>query len=183
MSKLNRNESGRVPRAVESPFPLACPSVVGSNCSCQSRSELRFGFLSSPDKGILLKALSRLSDQISVTDFAEHPQSAVIQIGASHPGGARRSEPCVFREMKGKRLIVELGEPLRSSQAVSVEYNDAMFLGEVSGCQEVASGDFEVEVSVEQILTGLQSLMLLRAHLLDAAVPRAFTRVPAGGRN
>ena len=118
-----------------------------------------------------------------MTDFAELPESAVIQISASQPGGARRSEPCVFRELKGKRLFVELGEPLRATQAVSVEYNDAMFLGEVLGCQPVNNGDFQIEVKVEQILTGLQSLMVLRSRLLGEAVPQSLGLVPAGVRN
>lgn len=118
-----------------------------------------------------------------MTDFAELPESAVIQISPLKPGEARRSEPCLFRELKGKRLLVELGERLRASQAVSVQYNDAMFLGEVLGCQEMNNGDFQVEVKVEQILTGLQSLMVLRSRLIGEPVPQALGLMPAGVRN
>ncbi len=67
--------------------------------------------------------------------------------------------------MQGKCLILEVSAPLRVSTAVTVEYNDALFLGEIIACAEV-NGLCKVEVKVEQILTGLQSLITLRARLL-----------------
>jgi hypothetical protein len=57
------------------------------------------------------------------------------------------------------------------SSPVSVEYNDAMFLGEVIICQPAGDGNYRVEIRVEQILTGLQSLIALRAGLLGSAAP------------
>ena len=67
--------------------------------------------------------------------------------------------------MQGKRLILEVSEPLPASAAVTVEYNDALFLGEVLICRET-NGLCKVEIKVEQILTGLQSLIALRSRLL-----------------
>ena len=67
------------------------------------------------------------------------------------------------------------------STPVSVEYNDALFLGEVMLCKVGSDGVFRVEIFVEQILTGLQSLMALRAGLLGdapAVQPRGF--IPVG---
>jgi hypothetical protein len=40
-----------------------------------------------------------------------------------------------------------------------------------------------VEIKVQQILTGLKSLMALRAGLLGAGVPAPRGFVPAGGLN
>jgi hypothetical protein len=40
-----------------------------------------------------------------------------------------------------------------------------------------------MEIKVEQILTGLHSLMALRARLLGEAVPQQLTMMPVGGLN
>lgn len=62
---------------------------------------------------------------------------------------------------------------------MSVEYNDAMFLGEITLCRQTAEGDYKVEIFVEQILTGLQSLIALRAGLLgDTAAEKARAMAP-----
>ena len=67
--------------------------------------------------------------------------------------------------MKGKRLILEASAPLPASTAVTVEYKDALFLGEIVVCARM-NGLWKIEVKVEQIRTGLQSLIALRARLL-----------------
>lgn len=84
--------------------------------------------------------------------------------------------------MHGKRLRVESTEALAISTPVSVEYDDALFLGEVVTC---APGDhgWGLEIKIEQILSGLQSLMALRAHLLSETVAQPLTLVPLGARN
>ncbi len=76
--------------------------------------------------------------------------------------------------------MLESAERISLSTPVSVEYNDAMFLGEVLHCQATANGQYHIEIIVEQILTGLQSLMALRDGLLGEAKPqttRAFAPV------
>jgi hypothetical protein len=108
-----------------------------------------------------------------VNSFRDLPNSAIIQIqGAS---GARQCIPCGFDRMDGKRLTLTAADCVNVCTAVTVEYNDAMFLGEVLGCGENADGSWRVEIKVEQILTGLQSLINLRARLLGEGVPD-FTR-------
>jgi hypothetical protein len=62
-------------------------------------------------------------------------------------------------------MVLESPERLNISTPISVEYNDAMFLGEVIGCRR-ENDTWQMIVNVEQILTGLQSLMALRAGLL-----------------
>ena len=97
--------------------------------------------------------------------------------------GAKRSVPCSFEGMDGRRAILETGEPLALSTALSIEYEDKLFLGEVVTCGAQSPGVFRVEIKVEQILTGLQSLMNLRARLLGEGVPRQLGMVPVGARN
>ncbi len=78
--------------------------------------------------------------------------------------------------MQGKRLKLETTERLAISTPVSVEYNDALFLGEVLACRSEEAGGFQLDIQVEQILTGLQSLMGLRERLLGEGVPQSFSR-------
>lgn len=115
------------------------------------------------------------------SSFDDHPHPATIQIPTGEANGAKLSVPSTFTGMEGKRLIVESPERISMSTPVSVEYNDAMFLGEVMLCKPLGDGNYRVEIFVEQILTGLQSLMALRAGLLGDATtavkPQAF--VPA----
>ena len=87
--------------------------------------------------------------------------------------------------MDGKRLCLDSPERIGLGTPISVEYNDAMFLGEVSLCKARGDGNFQVEVYVEQILTGLQSLIALRAGLLgdaEAVKQRAFAPVRVQNR-
>ena len=79
--------------------------------------------------------------------------------------------------MQGKCLLLEANEPIPASLAVTVEYNDALFLGEVIICAKI-NGVWKVEIKVEQILTGLQSLITLRSRLLGEDVVRAPQLVP-----
>jgi hypothetical protein len=123
--------------------------------------------------------------------FDDHPHPATIQIPTGEPNGAKLQVPSTFSGMEGKRLILETGERIGMSTPVSVEYNDALFLGEVMLCKPAADGNYRVEIFVEQILTGLQSLIALRAGLLGdiqagnavpgntqvAAAPRAMAPV------
>lgn len=85
--------------------------------------------------------------------------------------------------MQGKRLTVDATEDVPVSSPVSVEYDDALFLGEVVTCAAHEKG-WTVEIKVEQILSGLQSLMALRARLLSESIAQApLTLVPLGARN
>ena len=80
--------------------------------------------------------------------------------------------------MQGKRLLLEANERLPISTPVSVECEDAMFLGEVVACAKTSSQGWKLDIKVEQIVDGLQGLMALRARLLGEGVPKAFTFTP-----
>ena len=84
--------------------------------------------------------------------------------------------------MHGKRLSLEAGEALPVSSVISVEYDDELFLGEVVSCVETEQG-WNLQIKVEQILTGLQSLIALRARLLSESVPQPLRLLPIGARN
>jgi hypothetical protein len=109
-----------------------------------------------------------------VTTFTDHTKSATIQVSNTRTG-ERHSIPCVFQSMEGKRLNLVSRDRLAASTVISVEYNDAMFLGEVLACTQDCKDTWHTEVKVEQILTGLQSLMNLRARLLGEGAPQAIT--------
>ncbi len=108
------------------------------------------------------------------TTFGDHPHSAVIQIPTGDANGSKHHIPCTFEGIEGKRMVLESPERVGISTPISVEYNDAMFLGEVISCRRESGDTWQMEVKVEQILTGLQSLMALRVGLLGEA-----TKAPA----
>lgn len=103
--------------------------------------------------------------------YANDAPSAVIQIASPDAEGKRRTVPCSFQGSEGKRLLLQAGEPVHVSSAVSVEFNDALFLGEVVACTG-GNRTCDIEIKIEQILSGLQSLMALRSHLLSEGVPQ-----------
>src|SRR5438477_12921177 len=103
---------------------------------------------------------------------ADDAPSAVIQLASPDPGGKKRTVLCSFQGSEGKRLSLQASEAVPVSSAVSVEFNDALFLGEVVACTGPANKTCDIEIKVEQILSGLQSLMALRSHLLTEGVPQ-----------
>lgn len=107
------------------------------------------------------------------TSFGDQPQSALLKIPSGEPNGSKHEIPCTFEGMDGKNLRLEAPERISISAPVSVEYSDAMFLGEVIGCQRGSGNGWELQIKVDQILTGLQSLCALRAQLLGEGVPVA----------
>lgn len=106
---------------------------------------------------------------------------ASIQVQSANQFGQRQAIPCSFRGMNGRRAHLESRDRLAVSTAITVEYNDTMLLGEVMACTHGVEDTWHVEVKVEQILTGLQSLMTLRARLLGEPVPE-FSFAGAGRR-
>lgn len=91
--------------------------------------------------------------------------------------------PCTFQGLDGKRLIVQTGEQVAACTALSIEHEDNLFLGEVVACAAQSSEAYKVEIKIEQILTGLHSLMALRARLLGEAVPQSLSLIPVGAHN
>jgi hypothetical protein len=105
------------------------------------------------------------------TSFGDHPHSALLKIPTGEPNGSKHEIPCTFDGMDGKNLRLEAPERISISAVVSVEYSDAMFLGEVISCQRGTGGTWELNIKISQILTGLQSLCNLRTQLLGEGTP------------
>jgi hypothetical protein len=101
--------------------------------------------------------------------YTDESQPAVIQLMSFEAG--RRTIPCTFHGMEGKRLHLETGERLPASCPVTVKYSDALFLGEVVNSTAAGEEKWSVKIAVEQILTGLESLINLRANLLGDSAP------------
>ena len=85
---------------------------------------------------------------------------------------------CLFGGVERKRLLIEAQKALPTGATVTVEHDDALYLGEVVSCLQNA-GCWSLEIKVEQVLSGLQSLLALRMRLLgDALVPDRATINP-----
>jgi hypothetical protein len=104
--------------------------------------------------------------------------SVIIRIPSASDAASKEGLPSLFVEMHGKRLIVDVKDAIAVSAAVTVECDDAMFLGEVAAVTE-QNGRYQVEISVEQVLSGLQSLLALRSQLLGESAPAARTAMRA----
>jgi hypothetical protein len=105
--------------------------------------------------------------------FSDTPNAATIQVASLNDPHVRQNISCCFQGMEGKRLSLVSPSRLAPYTAISVEYNDTMFLGEVVACTQDCAEAWHIEVKVEQILTGLQSLIMLRARLLGEGIPAA----------
>lgn len=76
---------------------------------------------------------------------------------------------------RGNRLALLTDRDIPLCAPLTVEHDDALYLGEVvkSGVPPLPAGvslnhtEYHVEVLIEQVLSGLQSLVTLRARLLD----------------
>ena len=104
--------------------------------------------------------------------------SATIQIPAEYNREARQIG-CLIQRSDGKRLAIVAQERVVAFTPVTIQYDDAMFLGEVVACTQDVEHAWHIEIKIEQILTGLQSLMNLRANLLGEPVPAPLNMVPA----
>jgi hypothetical protein len=117
------------------------------------------------------------ADEVYVNTLMDQSNSATIQI----PAGENRELvrlPCCFQGVEGKRLSLVSNDRVPSFTPITVEYNYALFLGEVVACTEDVSHHWHLEVKIEQILTGLQSLMNLRANLLGEPMPAPLHMMP-----
>ncbi len=123
-----------------------------------------------------LKFQRLLADEIFVTSiFDPSAQTALLNLPSTGSGSPKRSITCLFGGVEGKRLFLECQEKPPVSAALSVEYGDALFLGEVIHLVCRSGNSWQAEIRVEQVLSGLQSLMALRSRLLGENV-RATVR-------
>ena len=117
-----------------------------------------------------------------MSSMSDEKRPAVLQLPGSGAQDGKRSVRCEVECMQGKRLTISTPEYIGESSIVSVEYEDTLLLGEVISCSR-AQEVWSTVIHVEQILTGLQSLMALRAHLMSeslSAAPQVL--VPVGMR-
>ena len=70
-----------------------------------------------------------------------------------------------FQSFANQRLIFTASQPFPVSGAVSLEYNDILFVGEILACQAEAKNTWKVLLQVQQMLHGLESLLMLRQQL------------------
>ena len=117
-----------------------------------------------------------------MSSMSDHKGPAVLQLPARDGLGGKHSIPCELEGMQGKRLILSATEYITESTAVSVEYEDTLFLGEVVVSSE-SGENWRLEILVEQMLNGLQSLMVLRAHLMSESMSAQVASFPVGMRN
>ena len=95
----------------------------------------------------------------------DSPNFAMVEIVSENGSGERRKIPSILQTVANKCLTLTTSERLAASTPVSVEHNDALFLGEVIRCTPGAADQWEISVKVAHTLTSLQSLMTLRAEL------------------
>ena len=85
---------------------------------------------------------------------------------------AKQSFAGILHSFENKQLRLSCSQPLQSFQAITVEHEDRLFLGEVVTCTAKPSeGEWTVLVKIEQILSALQSLLCLREQLWEAEQP------------
>jgi hypothetical protein len=113
----------------------------------------------------------------------------VKQIDSQHPrfatfkslSLANAGMPCLIADKQGNRLTLETNVCVPPFSPATVEYDDAMFLGEVVTSRE-ENGGFTLEIKIEQVLSGLGSLMALRSHLLADSVAHPASSSPVAYR-
>jgi len=128
---------------------------------------------------------------------------SIVHLPAPTPGAARVDAPCRVLSFRGNRLALLTDREIPPCVPLSVEHDDALYLGEVVKSGAFKSGnvvvaehvsgslvptstrgdnperaEYHVEILIEQVLSGLQSLVTLRARLLDEAA-RADERIGA----
>jgi hypothetical protein len=106
---------------------------------------------------------------IPLADF-----NSIIQLPSPDPSALPMRAPCRILSWRRSRLTVLTDRPIPASTPVSVEYDDALYLGEVAGeiCLNPSEDRYEVRILIEQVLSGLDSLVKLRARLLDESSSR-----------
>jgi hypothetical protein len=91
--------------------------------------------------------------------------SATVEIQPGNGSEERRKIPSTVHTFAHQWLTLTAGERLATSSAVAVEHNDVLFIGEVVRSTPCGEDEWAIDIKVEHTLTGLQSLMILRAQL------------------
>jgi hypothetical protein len=91
--------------------------------------------------------------------------SAILEIHPENGTEERRTIPSRVHTFAHRWLTLITGERLPSSTVVGVEHNDVLFLGEVVRSTLLGNEQWALDIKVEQSLTGLPTLMILREQL------------------
>ena len=95
------------------------------------------------------------------SNLFDRPETATIEIiGMDKPSYG------VFGALTHRHLTIIAGERITLSTAVSIEHRNNLWMGDVCSCEQLDEGCFEIGITVAHKLTGLDSLMRLRAELL-----------------
>jgi hypothetical protein len=97
----------------------------------------------------------------------ESPNLATVEIVPENGSGERRRIPGIFHAFASRCVKLIASERLAHRTVIGIECNDILFIGEVVGCTpgDENQDQWEIDVKVAQTLTGLESLMILRAQL------------------
>jgi hypothetical protein len=99
---------------------------------------------------------------------------SIVHLPSPNPGAPPIDAPCRVLSCRGNRLALLTNHAIPVCIPLSVEHDDALYLGEAIGevVQSNVGGTlYEVDVLIKQVLSGLQSLVALRARLLDEFRP------------
>ncbi len=107
-----------------------------------------------------------------MTNSPDSSNYAVLQVRSSQAAASPlQNIDCQVSSIHGKRVSIVALQRVAVSMPVSMEYNDSLLLGEVVACTQSCDEKWHLELKLEQVLTGLQSLMILRQRLLCEAEP------------
>lgn len=90
----------------------------------------------------------------------------MLYLPAEDPKSEQRQVPCAAEALENSHLRIATSEAVGAGTPVTVEHDDALFLGEVLNCAEIQDG-WQLDLHVEHVLNGLASLVALRDRLLD----------------
>ena len=90
---------------------------------------------------------------------------ATVEIVPENGSEERRTIPGIFHAFASRCVKLIASERLAYRTVIGIECNDVLFIGEVVGCTLEDGDQWEIDVKIAQTLTGLESLMILRAQL------------------
>ena len=112
--------------------------------------------------------IENIEDSYSLHQKDCSSDSVDIEIVLSN--SAKRKIAGRLGQFTGHWLFLDVNERIASSAAVCVAHGDILIIGEVLACQPAEDGSWQVRVEVKHTLTNLQSLMHLRAALVQGHV-------------
>src|SRR5437016_8417492 len=95
----------------------------------------------------------------------DSPNFATVEIVSENGSGERRKIPGIFHAFASRCVKLIASERMAQCTVVGIECNDVLYIGEVVGCTPGDENQWEIDVKVVQILTGLEGLKILRAQL------------------